>query len=821
MPSSPTSKILFKQLPQIAGGHLLNLAIDNPISDLITDSRKANPAKNSVFFAISGKHHDGHNFIARLHAGGCRQFVIEREIDWKPYSDSNFLLVSDTLKALQQIVKARRESFSIPVIGITGSNGKTIVKEWLDQLLSPEYRIVKNPGSYNSQLGVPLSVWQMGGEHTLGIFEAGISKPGEMKNLADVIQPTIGIFTNVLAAHDEGFESRSQKAQEKAQLFRESTAVVYCKDQKVVDEALQKAKSNKQKLFAWSFSSGSDVQVTKTDSRNYLVSHGGNTVTLEKDFTDSASWENLMHCVATMIYMGYPLSQIKSRVAQLKALPMRLEMKAGVNGSTIIDDSYSNDLTSLSIALDFFDSQRSGSGLVILSDMLESGLKAEEWIDRINTLLSQHKIDKLIAIGPVLSKNRSRLTIPNQVFESVEDCLKNFADSELAQTTVLIKGARSFQLERLVNRFQRKIHGTVMEIDLNAIAHNLGVFRSRLNPQTKIMAMVKAFAYGSGSNEVASVLQYHKVDYLGVAYADEGKWLRSRGIHLPIMVMNPALENLQTLIDFNLEPSVYSLSLMRSLINHIREAEIKIHLKLDTGMHRLGFEEEEMDELVKLLNVNPNIKVNSIYSHLAGSDESTHDEFSAQQVGQFNRMLEKLSIAIIYPVIKHILNSAGISRLSQYQFDMVRLGIGLYGVDPGNELSNQLVPAVTLRTTISQIKTIKKNETVGYGRHGKSETEMKIATLTIGYADGFSRAFSKGMGKVWVKGKLAPVVGNVCMDMTMVDVTGLDVAEGDEVIVFGKELPVNEVAGWIKTIPYEILTSTSDRVKRVFFAESV
>jgi alanine racemase len=821
MPRRRAAQIFFKDLPQLTGGSLLQCAIDLPITDLITDSRKANSLNESVFFAIQGVRQDGHRFISDLYRQGCRQFVVENKINLTSYPEGNFLLVESTVKALQQIVSAHRGQFDFPVFGITGSNGKTIVKEWLYHLLSPDYIIVKNPGSYNSQLGVPLSVWQTGAQHNLGIFEAGISKPGEMKALAAVIKPTLGIFTNLLAAHDEGFESRKQKAEEKAKLFENCSTVIYCKDHQLIDETLKKIIRPAQKLFTWGYSAQADVVILRVTSFECRITLKGQSFSVHKNFPDEASWENLFHSVAAMLHLGYTPEIIQSRIAQLKSLPMRLEMKEGINGSTIIDDSYSNDLTGLRIALDFLKSQRSGKSLVILSDMLESGLKEEGWIDQINELLKQHDINKLMAIGPAFIRHSSRITISKETFPSVSAFLENMNPSDFTGSAILIKGARVFRLEQIVQKLQKKIHGTVMEINLGAIVHNLNAYRSRLKPETKIMAMVKAFAYGSGSHEVASILQYHKVDYLGVAYADEGKVLRTNGIHLPVMVMNPTPDSFQTLIDFKLEPSIYSLTLFRSIIDHLGENELFIHLKLDTGMHRLGFEEEQLDELITLLKSHPAIKVKSIYSHLAGSDDSAHDSFSQEQADRFTTMANKIAERLNISPLRHILNSSGITRLSQYQFDMVRLGIGLYGVDPGNGIGQSLKLAVTLRATISQIKTIKAGKTIGYGRHGKAENEMKIATLSIGYADGYSRTFSKGVGKVLIKGKFAPVVGNVCMDMTMVDVTGIDSSEGDEAIIFGEDLSVSEVASWIKTIPYEILTSTSDRVKRVFFAESI
>lgn len=812
-------EVSFKSLPQITGGTWLQNVFEPSGFELITDSRKANPTANSVFFAISGQRHDGHFFLEELFRNGCRQFVVEREVNLTSFPGCNILKVKSALAALQSIARVHRSKFQYPVIGITGSNGKTIIKEWLYHLLAPDYAIVKNPGSYNSQLGVPLSVWAMEAHHTLGIFEAGISKPGEMETLQKIIQPTIGVFTNLLAAHDEGFITRKQKAEEKAKLFHDCETVVYCKDHSFVDDALLSNRNPNQRLLSWGFSKDCNLVVTKS-GKGYELKSDKITIHIQKAFADEASRENLFHCIAVMVHLGYAADVIEARMATLKTLPMRLEMKEGLNGSMIIDDSYSNDLAGLKIALDFLQSQNAERKVVFLSDMAESGLKPSDWIAHVNNLLAQHKIDLLVAIGPEFSSNRNLLTVPFQTFPLTDDCLNNLSSIQTNNATVLVKGARVFRLERIAQKLHKKIHGTVMEIDLGAVVHNLNAFRARLNPKTKIMAMVKAFAYGSGSHEVASILQYHKVDYLGVAYADEGKLLRSHGIHVPIMVMNPTEENFQTLIEFNLEPSIYSKAILHSLIQNLNGKQIAIHLKLDTGMHRLGFEWEEIEEVITLLKQNPSIKIKSIYSHLAGSDETQHDNFSKEQANRFSEIADKVCKALNISPLRHILNSSGISRLSQYQFDMVRLGIGLYGVDPGFSIKD-LRPAVTLRTTISQIKTIQTGETIGYGRHGKAKQTMRLATLSIGYADGYNRAFSKGVGKFWVNGKLAPVVGNVCMDMTMIDITNCEAQEGDTVVVFGEELSVSEVASWINTIPYELLTNTSDRVKRVFFAESI
>ena len=818
---SQSNTLFFKDLPGIVAGRMLQYVNDLPINELITDNRKASLPADSTFLAIKGINHNGHDFIYNLYHRGCRQFIVEQGVSTKDYPGSNIFLAESSLDVLQKISTEHRQKFQLPVIGVTGSNGKTIVKEWLHQLLSNQFTIVKNPGSYNSQLGVPLSVWAINAHHNLAIFEAGISQPGEMERLEKIIQPTIGIFTNLLNAHDEGFASKKEKAKEKAKLFLGSEVVIYCKNHELIDEVLKEQHISSRKYFTWGFADGADVVVTKLSPNAYRLKYQQQTFTISQKFTDAASWENIFHCITVMLYLKCSPEIIQDGISQLRSLPMRLEMKEGLNGSTLFDDTYSNDLSGLKIALYFFNSQRGEKSVVILSDMMQTGLQEAGWITQVNSLLNQYQIERLITIGEAFQKNETLLTLPHQCFLTVDDFFKGISAIEFSQATILVKGARAFRLERIVQKLEKKIHGTVMEINLGALVHNLNAYRALLKPSTKIMAMVKAFAYGSGSHEVATLLQYHKADYLGVAYADEGKVLRESGIHLPIMVMNAATENFQTLIDFQLEASVYSITLLNALIEQTKHNAINIHLKLDTGMHRLGFEEHEIEPLIKILTDNPQVKIKSIYTHLAASDEVQHDSFSDSQVAQFNEMSNTIVSAVGYPVLKHALNTAGISRFSKYQMDMVRMGIGLYGIDPASVIQQHLKTAVTVRTTISQIKKIKSGETIGYGRHGKATQEMTLATLAIGYADGFSRAFSKGIGKVLIHGKLAPVVGNVCMDMTMVDITGIDANESDTAIIFGNDLPVTHVASCINTIPYEILTNTSDRVKRVFYTESI
>jgi len=812
--------LLFSQLPAICKGSLLQLAKDRVVEDLVIDSRKAMLSEHALFFAISGERHDGHAYIEELYFKGIRQFVVEKPVSLEKFSDANFFLTNSSVHTLQQLVSAHRSKFSIPVIGITGSNGKTIIKEWLHQLLSPDYRTIKNPGSYNSQLGVPLSVWQLQNHHELGIFEAGISKPGEMPYLQKVMQPTLGIFTNIGTAHDEGFLSMQQKISEKLTLFSKVETLIYCADQQPVRNEILAASIPS---FCWGFSELADLPITHSDDHVIIKWNNQNHV-LQLPFKDSASIENCLHCVALMLFLGYSIQTVQERISLLKSVPMRLELKQGINNCLIIDDSYNNDLGGLRISLDFLAGTQKNNKTLILSDILQSGLKDAVLVQKIKELIFKSDITHLIGIGPILFAAQgdfNELKIETSFYSDTESALKEINRSDFHEEVILIKGARAFHFEKIVSLLQRKVHGTRMEIDLNKIVHNLNFFKAQLNTGVKIMVMVKAFAYGSGSEEIATMLQYHRVDYLGVAYADEGVELRKNRITIPIMVMNATEESFQNIIDYNLEPVIYSLKLLRSFAEFSGTQPCSVHMEIETGMKRLGLEEGDLNEAVSILKNNQHIKIASVFSHLAGADESIHDDFSKSQVLCYEQAFKIISSGLNVTPLRHILNSPGILRFHQYQMDMVRLGIGLYGVNPTSESFIQLQPAATLKTVISQIKKIKPGESVGYGRRGKAEHEMTIATIAIGYADGFSRSFSRGAGVVLIKGKKAPVVGNVCMDMTMVDITGIDVKEGDEVTIFGEGLPIQELAARANTIPYEILTNTSERVKRIFFAESM
>ncbi|WP_299708971.1 bifunctional UDP-N-acetylmuramoyl-tripeptide:D-alanyl-D-alanine ligase/alanine racemase [uncultured Pontibacter sp.] len=813
----------FHQLQDITGGTLAQLTQDSAVMHMLTDSRKLSQPAGTLFFAIRGKYNDGHLYLTQLYELGVRQFVVEEAAGLTAlYPEANILQVRSSLDALQAVAAWHRTQFHIPVLGITGSNGKTIVKEWLAQLLSPEELVVKSPRSYNSQIGVPLSVWQLDANHTFGIFEAGISQPSEMQKLQQVIQPTLGLFTNIGSAHDEGFADRRQKVAEKLQLFSQVELLFYCRDRELVHEAVQ-AKGIP--AFTWSRKEAADVHITSSTISGHktIVSYAfrGEQHSLAIPFTDEASLENALHCLAVLLQRGIGLSDIQDRMDRLQPVAMRLEMKEAINGCYLIDDTYNNDLAGLSIALDLLASQpRRGRRTLILSDLLESGMPEEKLYSEVAALTKAHQVERLIGIGPTIQAHGAKFGGDADFYASTAAFLQQFSSEQFRNELVLVKGARVFGFEKIVHAFQQKVHGTVLEVNLDALVHNLNYYRSKLASGTKLMVMVKAFAYGSGSSEVANLLQFHRVDYLAVAYVDEGVSLREHGITLPIMVMNPSPDSLAKLHQYSLEPEIYSLELLREFLATAQpDSSYKVHLKLDTGMHRLGFTGEDFDELFALLKEHPQVRVVSAFSHLAGADEALHDDFSRMQLQNFTTLAAEVEERLGYTVLKHILNSAGIVRFPEHQLEMVRLGIGLYGIEATGSEQEALQPVSTLKTTISQIKHIRQGETVGYSRRGIADTDKTIATIAIGYADGYDRRFSNGAGEVLLHGKRAPIIGNVCMDMCMVDVTGIPAKVGDEVTVFGPQLTLVELAQRIGTIPYELLTNVSTRVKRIFFSE--
>jgi alanine racemase len=819
-----------RTVAEIAGGELVvKVPHHTSFEELLTDSRKLIHPEVSLFFALKGERHDGHRFIPDLVKQGVINFVIS---EFRPEFESleaNFVVVHDSLQALQQLAASHRRHFAYPVIAITGSNGKTIVKEWLYQLLRSDYNIVRSPKSYNSQIGVPLSVWQMNDDHQLAIFEAGISCPNEMANLEKIIHPTVGVFTNIGAAHEANFSSREEKVKEKLQLFDHVENLVYCKDYPEVSSAIDSKQFHHSQLkrFSWSRKTKADLQIArvtkKADECEIQAVFDNRFISIRIPFTDEASIENAIHCWAVLLLLGIEDAQIEERMHFLSPVAMRLEMKTGINHCSIINDSYNSDLGSLTIALDFLGQQKQHERhTLILSDILQSGKNEVALYNEVADLLLAKKVSRLFGIGAAISRQRNLFRMPATFFETTEDFLKAFPEMSFRDEAVLLKGARPFGFEQIVKLLQQKAHETVLEVNINALVHNLNYYRSRLRPTTKMMAMVKATSYGSGSHEIASVLQFHHVDYLAVAYTDEGVELRKAGITLPIMVMNPEVHSFDAMIRYRLEPEIYNFRLLNQLNESLKKhtgEPFRIHIKLDTGMHRLGFEEADIAELIVRIKNNKQLQIQSIFTHLAASDEAEHDGFTSRQIERFTTMSDQIRAAFDYPILRHILNSSGILRFSEAQYEMVRLGIGLYGFASTSHEQQQLQHVATLRTTISQIKSVPANETVGYSRKGIVKRESSIATVPIGYADGISRRLSNGVGKMLVNGIPAPIVGNVCMDMCMLDITDVPAKEGDEVIVFGPELPVSEMAKWIGTIPYEILTGISQRVKRVYFQE--
>lgn len=805
---------------------------NNTIRQLLIDSRKLSNAETSLFFAIKGERHDGHSYIKELYDSGVRNFVVtalpENENN---YTEANFCTVANTLVALQQLAAHHRKQYQIPVIGITGSNGKTIVKEWLYQLMREDHTIVRSPKSYNSQVGVPLSVWQISKENDLAIFEAGISKPNEMAQLEQIIQPTIGLITNIGQAHNENFESQQEKVREKLALFTHADTLIYCKDYLPLHNEITTNKGlHGLKIFSWSKKMRADLligRITKTATDTEIQGvYKNDFIAVSIPFTDEASIENAIHCWTTLLFMGYDNVKIAERMRFLSPIAMRLELKEGINNCSIINDSYNSDLSSLSIALDFLNQQKQHiKKTLILSDILQSGRKEDDLYKEVAELLHKKGVTRLIGIGESITKQQHHFHLEKTFYKSTEDFIKSYSTSFFRDETVLLKGARAFGFEAISKIIQQKAHETVLEINLNAIVHNLNYYRSKLKAETKVMAMVKAFSYGSGSFEIANVLQFHRVDYLAVAYADEGVELRKAGITMPIMVMNPEEQSYEAMIQYNLEPEIYSfrvLSLFEEAVKRSERMQDKamlVHIKLDTGMHRLGFNLGDMNELIVRIKNKKQIRIKSIFSHLAASDEPEHDDFTRQQIKSFNQMSDAIKSHFTYPIMKHILNSAGISRFPDAQFDMVRLGIGLYGIGSNQWEQQQLQNVSTLKTSISQIKNIPAHETVGYSRKGIATRDIQIATVPIGYADGLSRKLSGGKGIMMVKGKPAPIIGNVCMDMCMIDITDVNANENDEVIVFGESYPITQIAKDVGTIPYEILTNVSRRVKRIYYQE--
>ncbi len=785
-------------------------------SQLVLDSRKALNADDSLFIAIHGVRHNSHLLLHELYAKGVRCFIIEEDVDIDLLPEADVVRVSNSIAAMQSLAARHRSQFTIPVIGITGSNGKTTIKEWLNVLLSEDFRIVRSPKSYNSQIGVPISVWNMGPAHELAIFEAGISESGEMEKLARVIQPSIGVLSGIGTAHMENFLSRRQLIGEKLHLFARSEVIVVPDDADVLQLVSPWQESKKILIVPkhhW-------IRRSENGTDN-IIRLGQESRTFEVGFGDQASFDNIATCITCMRYLSYTDEVIQDRLKRLTALEMRLQLIEGENGAVIVNDAYSNDLQSLEIALDFLSRHARGKEkAVVLSDFIQSGTPVEELHRTVLELLKRHGVQRWYNVGPASKTSDSELGDRYQHFPSTEAFLSEFDPEVFQQTAVLVKGARIFAFEKIVATLQEQSHDSVLQIDLGALVHNLNYFKSKIHPSTKLMVMVKAFGYGIGAPQVASLLMFNKADYLAVAYTDEGAALRKAGISLPIMVMNPERSSLQALIKFKLEPEIYSFRSLSAFIKALRQSNHQgpyaIHLKIDTGMRRLGFERSEIAELAKVMGSYPDIKVASVFTHLAATDNPDLDHFTNQQLVHFDEAYTIITESLPYLPLKHALNTGGIQRFGNAQYDMVRLGVGLYGVSADANEKLELMPVNALKTVISQIKQVKKGESIGYNRSFIAPTDMRSATIPLGYADGLRRQLSNGGGYVVIHGQRAPIVGNVCMDMTMVDVTHIDCAEGDEVEVFGQFQTIAQFAQSCDTIVYEVLTSISQRVKRVY-----
>ena len=812
--------VSLKNIVPILHAKWLGKQTNTIIENISIDSRSLQNGPQTLFFAIVGPNNDAHTYIEFLLSKGVQNFVVTY-IPENLENKANFLLVENTLDALQVFATYHRSQFDFPIIGITGSNGKTIVKEWLNFLLSPDYNIIRSPKSYNSQIGVPLSIIAINDKHNFGIFEAGISTINEMEKLETIIKPNIGILTNIGSAHDEGFDNIGQKMKEKLKLFRNVDLLIYNKN-KSIDAFL----NPKTKVFSWSFKDETaDVFITKKailDKTILQIRKVDQRFDIKIPFQDDASIENAIQCLMVMLHFGYKTETIESRMELLFPVEMRLKVKNGIHNTTLIDDSYSSDFQSLKIALDFLESQKQyKKKTIILSDIFQSGLSNEELYSKVSQLIVSNKIARVIGIGEIIATFKNKF-LNCIIFKSTDDFISQFDTLNFENETILIKGSRTFNFEKIVSLLEEKTHETVLEINLNAISHNLNFFKSKLKKKTKMMVMVKAFGYGNGGYEIAKLLEHHNVDYLGVAFADEGISLKNAGIQLPIMVLNPETTSFPAIIQHQLEPEIYSLKGLKAFLKIAEQKKLKhypIHIKLDTGMHRLGFEDEQLPDLIAILKNITTVSVKSILSHMATSDDIKHYDFAISQIDLFEKMSNQLMNELKIKPIRHILNTSGISNFPKAQYDMVRLGIGLYGISNDKEEQPYLENVGTLKSIISQIRTINNGESVGYGRRFVADKTSKIATIPIGYADGISRHWGNGLGYVMINNKKASIIGSVCMDMLMVDVTDVKCKEGDEVIIFGDDPTVVFMAEKLDTIPYEILTSISQRVKRVFYRE--
>lgn len=841
-----------EQLAQILEGRLhtrLNLQDKKiTISRIITDSRSKEQLDQAVFVAIVTRKNDGHRYIDDMYSRGVRMFLVQDYRVTYPQEDAVYIEVSDTLKALQRWAAYHRSLFpDVEVVGITGSNGKTIVKEWLSYMLSARENVLKSPMSYNSQLGVPLSVLPMDKNIRYAVLEAGISYPGEMKALEPIIRPNKGIFTNIGPAHASNFESQEQKIAEKLELFRQVDCLYYCANHISITKVLESdVRYSSIPVSTWSFLHpipGARMHVESiqrlsgSNASILSIQYNGKSLSIEIPFNDTVSVENAAQVIFFMLENGFSSEDIQHRIKNLPTVAMRLEIKEGVGNSYLVNDAYNTDVQSLGLALDFLYSRFDNrERCLIVSDVLESGKTESELYSGIASILSNRQLTRIYAIGSALKRNKDFFVhLPVCFYSDTDEFLSSLTVEDFYGKAVLLKGARCFTFERIVKRLEDRIHETVMEVNLSSLVHNLNFFKSLVKPQTKLMVMGKAFSYGSGSYEIADILEYNHVDYVTVAYPDEAVSLRNSGIRLPIMCMNCEESGMETVLRYNIEPVIYNFRTLRHLCDSLdrqslhkgavgnssltdRYPKVKIHIALDTGMHRMGFEEPDLDRLFGMIDSDPRLEVQSVFTHLATADMPEMDTYTLAQLERYSRMSQLFKDR--YPgVIRHCLNTAGIFRFPGYQFDMVRLGIGLYGVGTDEQMQAHLETVSTLKTVISQVRIIQPGEGVGYGRRFIAQRETRVGVIGIGYADGLNRHLGNGRARVWIKGQLAPIIGSICMDMCMVDLTDTDAVENDEVEIFGNNHPVSQLSDLLETIPYEILTSVSQRVKRVYIHE--
>lgn len=818
-------ELSIKKIKELTNGELIGSG-EGIINQILIDSRAYCTPGKTAFFALKGPHNDGHNYLNQLFTKGVRCYVLSSlPGDLTVFEESSFILVENTLIALQSLAVYCRSTFERPLIGITGSNGKTIVKEWLSQILSSSKRVIRSPKSYNSQVGVPLSLWLLDSEFDLALIEAGISMPGEMKKLEKMIKPEIGIITNIGEAHQENFADFKQKIEEKLDLFEHASTLIYCRDHILIDKAIRKRYYGKKKeILSWSQNEIADLTLSeitkKKNSTSIVASFRGKTEEIEIPFTDQASIENAVHTLLALKVLDCPSEQIVMGMEELEPVAMRLELKKGINECTIINDTYNSDLASLEIALDYLQQQQLEKKTLILSDIFQSGLSEADLYSKLADMIMNRGINQFIGIGESLYAHADKFHGNKKFFKSTEEFLKYFSRNQFNKEIILLKGARDFEFERISSQLEFQAHETVLEVNLGSLQSNLNYFRNKLKPETSIMVMVKAFSYGSGSFEIANLLQFHRVDYLAVAFTDEGVALREKGVSLPIMVMNADFNNLHNITRYSLEPEIYNEKILNSFRNHIKKTgtgPYPIHIKIDTGMNRLGFEASEIDHLLDELKNIKEIEIKSVFSHLVGSENPDLDEFTTKQIKLFTEIQNKFKKAFPYKIKFHILNSAGIERFPEAQFNMVRLGIGLHGIS--STANSSLSTTSTFKSIISQVRDIKPGESIGYGRKAIASTGLRIAIIPVGYADGLNRKLGNGNWSFYINGIHAPIIGDICMDMCMVNISAIQANEGDTVEIFGKDATVIQMAETLDTIPYEILTNVSSRVKRIYIQD--